>query len=56
LHANETVRSLDPLAVLRSFVGASPGRITSGELSRRLNVGQVRSTAVSYMGFATKGL
>lgn len=43
-----------PLAVLRGFVAARRGRITYGELSRRLNVGQVSSTAVSYMGFATK--
>jgi 2-polyprenyl-6-hydroxyphenyl methylase/3-demethylubiquinone-9 3-methyltransferase len=43
-----------PLAVLRSLASARRGRITYGELSRRLNVGQVSSTAVSYMGFATK--
>ena len=43
-----------PLAVLRSFISARRGRITYGELSRRLDVGQVTSTAISYMGFATK--
>jgi len=43
-----------PLAVLRSLAGARRGRITYGELSRRLDVGQVKSTAVSYMGFAAK--
>jgi 2-polyprenyl-6-hydroxyphenyl methylase / 3-demethylubiquinone-9 3-methyltransferase len=43
-----------PLAVLRSLVSARLGRITYGEFSRRLDVGQVSSTAVSYMGFATK--
>ena len=43
-----------PLAVLRSLASARRGRITYGELSRRLDVGQVSSTAVSYMGFATK--
>jgi len=43
-----------PLAVLLSLASARVGRITYGELSRRLDVGQVRSTAVSYMGFATK--
>jgi 2-polyprenyl-6-hydroxyphenyl methylase/3-demethylubiquinone-9 3-methyltransferase len=43
-----------PLTVLRGYVSARRGRITYGELSRRLNVGQVSSTAVSYMGFATK--
>jgi 2-polyprenyl-6-hydroxyphenyl methylase/3-demethylubiquinone-9 3-methyltransferase len=43
-----------PLAVLRSLARARPGRITYGELSRRLDVGQVSSTAISYMGFATR--
>jgi 2-polyprenyl-6-hydroxyphenyl methylase/3-demethylubiquinone-9 3-methyltransferase len=43
-----------PLAALRGFVSARRGRITYGELSRRLDVGRVSSTAVSYMGFATK--
>ena len=43
-----------PLAVLRGFASARRGRITYGELSRRLDVGRVSSTAVSYMGFATK--
>jgi 2-polyprenyl-6-hydroxyphenyl methylase / 3-demethylubiquinone-9 3-methyltransferase len=43
-----------PLAALRGFVSARRGRITYGELSRRLDVGQVSTTAVSYMGFATK--
>ena len=44
-----------PLTVLRGFVAARRGRITLGEFSRRLAVGQVRSTAISYMGFAIKG-
>ncbi len=44
-----------PLAALRSLARARRGRITYGELSRRLDVGQVSSTAISYMGFATKG-
>ena len=43
-----------PLAVLRSLASARLGRITYGDLSRRLDVGQVSSTAVSYMGFAIK--
>ena len=43
-----------PLAVLRSLASARLGRITYGELSRRLNVGQVSSTAISYMGYAAK--
>jgi 2-polyprenyl-6-hydroxyphenyl methylase/3-demethylubiquinone-9 3-methyltransferase len=40
--------------VLSSLARARLGRITYGELSRRLDVGQVSSTTVSYMGFATK--
>jgi 2-polyprenyl-6-hydroxyphenyl methylase / 3-demethylubiquinone-9 3-methyltransferase len=43
-----------PAAVLGSLASARLGRITYGELSRRLDVGQVSSTAVSYMGYATK--
>jgi 2-polyprenyl-6-hydroxyphenyl methylase / 3-demethylubiquinone-9 3-methyltransferase len=43
-----------PLAVLRSLASARLGRITYGELSRRVDVGQVSSTAISYMGFAVK--
>jgi 2-polyprenyl-6-hydroxyphenyl methylase / 3-demethylubiquinone-9 3-methyltransferase len=43
-----------PLAVLRGLASARLGRITYGELSRRLDVGQVSSTAISYMGYATK--
>jgi 2-polyprenyl-6-hydroxyphenyl methylase / 3-demethylubiquinone-9 3-methyltransferase len=43
-----------PLTVLRSLISARLGRISYGELSRRLDVGQVTSTAISYMGFATK--
>jgi 2-polyprenyl-6-hydroxyphenyl methylase / 3-demethylubiquinone-9 3-methyltransferase len=43
-----------PLAALRGLVSARRGRITYGELSRRLDVGPVRTTAVSYMGFATR--
>jgi 2-polyprenyl-6-hydroxyphenyl methylase/3-demethylubiquinone-9 3-methyltransferase len=43
-----------PLTVLRSYAGARLGWITYGELSRRLDAGQVTSTAMSYMGFAAK--
>ena len=43
-----------PLAVLRGYASARLGRITYGELSRRLDAGQVPSTAMSYMGFAVK--
>jgi 2-polyprenyl-6-hydroxyphenyl methylase / 3-demethylubiquinone-9 3-methyltransferase len=44
----------NPLAVLRAYGSARRGRISYGELSRRLDVGQVTSTALSYMGFAVK--
>jgi 2-polyprenyl-6-hydroxyphenyl methylase/3-demethylubiquinone-9 3-methyltransferase len=44
----------NPLAVLRAYGGARRGRISYGELSRRLDVGPVTSTALSYMGFAAK--
>lgn len=40
--------------VLINFVRANRGRISYGELSRRLDAGQVQSTSLSYMGFATK--
>jgi 2-polyprenyl-6-hydroxyphenyl methylase / 3-demethylubiquinone-9 3-methyltransferase len=46
-------RSSKPLALL-NFIRANRGRITYGELSRRLDAGQVKSTRISYMGFATK--
>jgi 2-polyprenyl-6-hydroxyphenyl methylase / 3-demethylubiquinone-9 3-methyltransferase len=44
-----------PMAVLRALASARRGRISYGEFSRRLDVGQVSSTAVSYMGFAIRG-
>jgi 2-polyprenyl-6-hydroxyphenyl methylase / 3-demethylubiquinone-9 3-methyltransferase len=40
--------------VLRSFMSASKGRITYGECSRRADFGRMKSTAVSYMGYATR--
>ena len=46
-------RSRKPL-VLLNFIRANGGRISYGELSRRLDFGQIKSTSVSYMGFATK--
>jgi 2-polyprenyl-6-hydroxyphenyl methylase/3-demethylubiquinone-9 3-methyltransferase len=46
-------RSRKPL-VLLNFIRANRGRISYGELSRRLDVGQIKSTSLSYMGFATK--
>jgi 2-polyprenyl-6-hydroxyphenyl methylase / 3-demethylubiquinone-9 3-methyltransferase len=58
LEAGEIV-GLGPRAklpdVLRSFVSARQGRITCGELSRRLDFGRVRSTAASYMGVRHQG-
>ena len=42
------------LAALRSLASARLGRISYGELSRRLDVEHVNSTAISYMGFATR--
>ncbi|MCW2134247.1 bifunctional 2-polyprenyl-6-hydroxyphenol methylase/3-demethylubiquinol 3-O-methyltransferase UbiG [Arthrobacter sp. VKM Ac-2550] len=44
----------NPLAMLSGFVQARRGRITYGELSRRLDFGQVRQTSLSYMGYAVK--
>jgi 2-polyprenyl-6-hydroxyphenyl methylase / 3-demethylubiquinone-9 3-methyltransferase len=41
-------------AVLASYIAARRGRITYGEFSRRLDVGRIASTGISYMGFATK--
>ncbi len=43
-------------ALLWNFFQARRGRITFGQLSRRMDVGQVRNTAVSYLGYATKAL
>lgn len=43
-----------PFTVLRALAGARRGRITYGELSRRLDVGRVSGTAIAYMGFASK--
>ena len=42
------------LAVLLNFVRANRGSISYGEFSRRLDAGRVKSTSLSYMGFATK--
>lgn len=43
-----------PFTVLRGLACARRGRITYGELSRRLDVGRVKGTAIAYMGFASK--
>jgi 2-polyprenyl-6-hydroxyphenyl methylase/3-demethylubiquinone-9 3-methyltransferase len=42
------------LGVLRNFVRMRRGGISIGAFSRALDVGQVQSTRVSYMGYATK--
>jgi 2-polyprenyl-6-hydroxyphenyl methylase/3-demethylubiquinone-9 3-methyltransferase len=42
------------LGVLRNFLRARRRRITVGQLSRVLDVGQVKPTNISYMGYATK--
>lgn len=41
-------------AVLAGVVAMRRGHLTYGEFGRRLDIGRIRSTAVSYMGFATK--
>jgi 2-polyprenyl-6-hydroxyphenyl methylase/3-demethylubiquinone-9 3-methyltransferase len=46
-------RSRKPL-VLLNLIRANRGRISYGELSRRLDAGRIRSTSLSYMGYATK--
>lgn len=57
LHLGE-IAGLGPRAkvptLLRSSISARKGRITYGECSRRMDFGQMKSTAVSYMGYATK--
>jgi 2-polyprenyl-6-hydroxyphenyl methylase/3-demethylubiquinone-9 3-methyltransferase len=40
--------------LLWNFTRARRSRMSFGELSRRMDVGQVKSTAVSYMGYAVK--
>ena len=44
----------NPPTVLLNFFKARRGSISYGELSRRLDFGQVKNANVSYMGFATK--
>jgi 2-polyprenyl-6-hydroxyphenyl methylase / 3-demethylubiquinone-9 3-methyltransferase len=44
----------NPPTVLLNFLRARRGSISYGELSRRLDFGQVKNAHVSYMGFATK--
>jgi 2-polyprenyl-6-hydroxyphenyl methylase / 3-demethylubiquinone-9 3-methyltransferase len=40
--------------VLLNLIRANRGRISYGELSRTLDAGRIRSTSLSYMGYATK--
>ncbi|WP_410793580.1 bifunctional 2-polyprenyl-6-hydroxyphenol methylase/3-demethylubiquinol 3-O-methyltransferase UbiG [Kribbella sp. C-35] len=42
------------LGVLRNFRRARRGAISVGQLSRALDVGRVKGTSASYMGYATK--
>jgi 2-polyprenyl-6-hydroxyphenyl methylase / 3-demethylubiquinone-9 3-methyltransferase len=55
-HVGEVVglgpRRSIPSSVLQ-FVAARRGRITYGELSRRLDIGRVENVSISYMGSAT---
>ena len=44
----------NPVSLLADFVRTKRGRISYLELSNRLNAGQVKSKAMSYMGYATK--
>jgi 2-polyprenyl-6-hydroxyphenyl methylase / 3-demethylubiquinone-9 3-methyltransferase len=57
LHVREVV-GLGPRAskpsILLNFIRAKRGKITYGELSRRLDVGKVRHLGVSYMGHAVR--
>jgi len=58
LRLHETVglgpRTKNPARVLLGFVRASHGRMSFGELSRRLDAGQTRTKSMSYMGYATR--
>ncbi|MGY1988141.1 bifunctional 2-polyprenyl-6-hydroxyphenol methylase/3-demethylubiquinol 3-O-methyltransferase UbiG [Blastococcus sp. SYSU DS0669] len=47
-------RTRNPVGALLGFVRARRGRMSFGELSRRLDFGQTRSRAMSYMGYATR--
>lgn len=45
----------NPLSALSALRAARRGSISYGELGRRLDFGQVRTTALSYMGYAVRG-
>ncbi|GAA1566214.1 bifunctional 3-demethylubiquinone 3-O-methyltransferase/2-octaprenyl-6-hydroxy phenol methylase [Kribbella sancticallisti] len=57
LHVDE-ITGLAPrankLRLLRDFARVRRGRLTFGELSRRMDAGQVKRLGLSYMGYATK--
>jgi 2-polyprenyl-6-hydroxyphenyl methylase/3-demethylubiquinone-9 3-methyltransferase len=42
--------------LMRSYLQARRGRMSYGQLSRLMSVGEIRRTTVSYMGYATKTL
>jgi 2-polyprenyl-6-hydroxyphenyl methylase/3-demethylubiquinone-9 3-methyltransferase len=44
----------NPVSCLIAMRAARQGRISYGELSRRLDFGRLRNKSVSYMGYATK--
>jgi 2-polyprenyl-6-hydroxyphenyl methylase/3-demethylubiquinone-9 3-methyltransferase len=58
LRLHETVglgpRAKNPAGVVLDFMRAGRGRISYGELSRRLDFGQTRTRRVSYMGYAIR--
>ena len=58
LDVRETVglgaRAKNPVAVLHGVLKARRGRLSYGQLSRVLDIGQTRSRAVSYMGYAIR--
>jgi 2-polyprenyl-6-hydroxyphenyl methylase / 3-demethylubiquinone-9 3-methyltransferase len=58
LRLHETVglgpRVKNPASVVLSFARAKGGRMTYGELSRRLAFGQTRTKWISYMGYAIR--
>jgi 2-polyprenyl-6-hydroxyphenyl methylase/3-demethylubiquinone-9 3-methyltransferase len=47
-------RAKNPVGVVLDFIRAGRGRISYGELSRRLDFGQTSTRWVSYMGYATR--
>jgi len=58
LRLHETVglgpRVRNPVSVVLGFVRVKQGRMSYGELGRRLHFGRTRTRLVSYMGYATR--